>query len=213
MAKSIDFGRNNRESTAQQLEHRVPLDNLYKLDTAVLNHWGYFRFDNLGYITWSDAAGLPCFKVNLAVDVDVHLQVVLSYRVGDKKIEYIVKLSSTNCNFGGKRWWFICPGNPLIGHCGRRVRLLYKNGDYFLCRGCHNLCYSMQNDNHRWSMYGFYRAFLYKKAEHDLEDKIKRMVYAGRLTRKAQRLDYLRRRTAYVFHEWEKNNDVSGKGI
>ncbi len=48
-----------------------------------------------------------------------------------------IPLTQTNCYFGGKRWWFICPS------CGRRMGILYRTwrGQPFLCRKCHNLTY------------------------------------------------------------------------
>jgi len=51
----------------------------------------------------------------------------------------------TVLNYGGKRYWFICPG------CKRRVGVLYKPecGDIFKCRDCYNLIYqsSATHDN------------------------------------------------------------------
>jgi hypothetical protein len=58
------------------------------------------------------------------------------------ELDYEVQLSWTPCNFGGRRWWFIC---PLInnGHtCYRRVGALYLGGKYFGCRHCYNLTYT-----------------------------------------------------------------------
>ncbi len=51
-----------------------------------------------------------------------------------------VPLSWSSCNYGGKRPWFICPGNG----CGKRVAKLYLAGKYFLCRHCHDLAYLSQ---------------------------------------------------------------------
>jgi hypothetical protein len=77
-----------------------------------------------------------------------HSEVELSYsyrRNGDedniKSVNYTVPLSWTECNFGGKRAWFICPGVVKGRACGRRVAKLYLRGGYFLCRHCHDLSY------------------------------------------------------------------------
>jgi hypothetical protein len=77
-----------------------------------------------------------------------HSEVELSYsywRTGNednkKSVNYTVPLSWTNCNFGGKRAWFTCPGVVNGGVCGRRVAKLYMSGGYFLCRHCHGLSY------------------------------------------------------------------------
>lgn len=46
-------------------------------------------------------------------------------------------ITHTVPNYGGKRYWFICPG------CKRRVGVLYiiEHGDIFKCRDCYNLIY------------------------------------------------------------------------
>ena len=59
------------------------------------------------------------------------------YRYGSEKIAFEIRLQTTKCNYGGKRWWFTC---PLKG-CDRRVAKLYLSGPYFGCRHCHDLTY------------------------------------------------------------------------
>jgi hypothetical protein len=63
-----------------------------------------------------------------------------SRRTGPQK--YPVALVSTPCNFGGVRWWWICPAT------GRRVRKIYlpNGGARFLSPrgGWHNLAYASQ---------------------------------------------------------------------
>lgn len=55
--------------------------------------------------------------------------------------DYKIYLTSTVPNYGGKRWWFVCP----IQGCGKRVSVLYM-GRIFACRHCCNLAYSTQNE-------------------------------------------------------------------
>ena len=54
-------------------------------------------------------------------------------------------ITHTVPNYGGKRYWFICPG------CKRRVGVLYiiEYDDIFKCRDCYNLIYqsSATHDN------------------------------------------------------------------
>lgn len=64
-------------------------------------------------------------------------------------VSYPVSLSWTPCNFGGSRPWFVCPGVVEGVSCGRRVAKLYLKGRYFLCRHCHDLAYSSQQEAHR----------------------------------------------------------------
>jgi hypothetical protein len=63
--------------------------------------------------------------------------VKLSYTVGEKSYEYLVSVDKTQPNYGGVRYWWICPNQ----NCKRRVRILYLRGGYFLCRHCQNLTY------------------------------------------------------------------------
>ncbi len=51
-------------------------------------------------------------------------------------------VTKTKCNFGGYRYWFLCP------ICRKRAKKLYFNADYFLCRKCLNLSYSSQRKSY-----------------------------------------------------------------
>ena len=50
-----------------------------------------------------------------------------------------VGLTTTPCNFGGVRKWFVCPG------CNKRALVLYSIGR-FRCRKCHNLYHPSSNE-------------------------------------------------------------------
>lgn len=51
-----------------------------------------------------------------------------------------LRVASTSCNYGGARYWLICP------HCKRNVRLIYRQRGEFGCRRCFNLAYQSQNE-------------------------------------------------------------------
>lgn len=57
--------------------------------------------------------------------------------------EYPVQLSDSDCHFGGRRQWFLCPARG----CGRRVAILY-GGEIFACRNCHRLTYQSQREDY-----------------------------------------------------------------
>ncbi len=66
-------------------------------------------------------------------------------RTGEKTIrDYRVPFEYTECNFGGERPWFRCPGVVSGERCGRRVAKLYRppRGELFLCRHCYDLGYT-----------------------------------------------------------------------
>ena len=84
-------------------------------------------------------------------------EVRLSYSYGrgtdeDKRsVDYTVPLSWTDCNFGEKRPWFVCPGVVNGRACYRRVAKLYLKWGYFLCRHCHDLTYETRQLGRKYS--------------------------------------------------------------
>ena len=72
------------------------------------------------------------------------------YRQGEGDWESVVEdvaLVWTNCNYGGRRAWFVCPGVKNGVACRRRVAILYLGGRYFLCRHCYDLVYASQRED------------------------------------------------------------------
>jgi hypothetical protein len=59
------------------------------------------------------------------------------------EFDYEVELTSTPCNYGGVRWWYLCPVSKKGVPCRRRVRILYTpfGQPIFACRRCNNLTY------------------------------------------------------------------------
>jgi hypothetical protein len=62
---------------------------------------------------------------------------------------FYIRLESSNCNYGGKRWWFRCPGKD----CTKRTAHLYKYQQFFVCRHCLNLSYKTRQLNYRDRMF------------------------------------------------------------
>ncbi len=55
-------------------------------------------------------------------------------------IDYFpIKVTTTPCNYGGFRYWFICP------QCGKRIGTLYRKPitTMYACRQCQNLTYAL----------------------------------------------------------------------
>ncbi len=71
---------------------------------------------------------------------------------GEKNdLDYKARLDSTPCNFGGRRWWFICPLVVNGRACNRRVGVLYlAGGRYFGCRHCQDLTYESSKTSHQF---------------------------------------------------------------
>jgi hypothetical protein len=82
-------------------------------------------------------------SINIKVGTD---SVTLDYRNrrhgGEwQAMNYPVRLTWTDCHYGGQRAWWLC---PAVG-CGRRVAVLF-GGAVFACRHCQRLAYRSQNE-------------------------------------------------------------------
>ena len=96
---------------------------------------------------WRRARSEDC-----SIEVQVEFgQVRLMYRVRQsgqeaEDIDEAVRLTSTPCNYGGQRRWFVCPARS----CGRRVAVLHLGSKYFLCRRCCGLAYASQREDKKY---------------------------------------------------------------
>ncbi len=105
-----------------------------------------------------------------------------------KDFDYKVLITETSCNYGGTRYWFICPLAKAGKQCGRRVGVLYKADDWFACRHCYNLTYLSQKINKQEPIFDAVKLELKIEA---LQQQIKRYTYNGKLTRKGRKLEKL----------------------
>lgn len=153
-------------------------ENCLKLPIFILNQKHGIRDGIENYIQWS----MQGFKQT--IDYSIYwYEGVYYFRLRDSKVTDI-ELTRTNCNFGGDRFWFICPGLSEDKPCGKRVGVLYRplHAEIFACRHCHNLTYQSSKKS------GNARTF--SKTITDLEEmmeKIKRRWYAGKATKKYRR--------------------------
>ena len=91
----------------------------------------------LGSWIWTRSSYFGESKSTIGYTVLPGCGVKLNYTANEKDYEYLVRISATQPNYGGVRYWWICPNT----NCNRRVRILYLHGGYFLCRHCQNLTY------------------------------------------------------------------------
>jgi len=104
-----------------------------------------------GYTYWKSSFGK---EDRIGWEVNPEHSVRLIYTVtratGEKKSHnYEVLIETTPCNYGGDRWWFLCP------ICFRRCRIIYQppGQSVFACRICHDLSYrSRQEGKNYFSM-------------------------------------------------------------
>ena len=128
-------------------------DNCLKLSIFWLNKQEPIKHGSMTSITWSysnDAllSAVACFILDdNRNDLCLFFSTSPEYGCG-------IHLASTPCNYGGKRWWFLCP----IKNCSKRIGVLYKIPDsgFFACRKCLNLTYKSSKLSGRHKKFGKY---------------------------------------------------------
>lgn len=174
---------------------RQEADFLSKVSVYFLNKHGYFNQGwKSGTITWS-RNGEMTGRISIQSSLDESEQNIrfiytqTDRSTGEKKdFDYKIPLATTPCNFGGKRYWFVCPWYANGIFCGRRVGALFMGGKYLACRHCYNLTYNSRN------LFGASKIAGQVISEPELEGlwkEAKTQYYAGKMTRKYRR--YLRK--------------------
>ena len=143
----------------QSWSNRITVEECFSIDTPWLNRNGYFDCFRSGKIEWRNASGgiicsigIEVLAANQGIEQD-HLRLYYTITKNNSEkntnIDYKVLLASTRCNFGGRRFWFLCPLAKNDRPCQKRVGVLYlpPGGSYFGCRYCYNLTYRSQKEH------------------------------------------------------------------
>lgn len=179
------------------------VEDCRSVSISFLKKHDYFGGYRSGGIAWKNCYGEETSSIGVAVstmegDNYVRFQYTTTDRSTGEKTEYDykVRLTTTLCNFGGVRYWFICPLSRNGVYCGRRVAKLYKapGGSYFGCRHCYNLSYESRNEPRLARFGGIGYPLKAERQYEELYEKIKRWTYRGRPTRKARKLQVLEER-------------------
>ncbi|WP_374972754.1 hypothetical protein [Spongiibacter marinus] len=118
-------------------------DNVGRIDIKCLNAKPRLISGGCGSFVWLKGGRyigtVTWFFSNPTMDIHMLLE---DKGGNDHSRETKVRLTSTECNFGGKRWWFACP------HCNsRRTALYLATKSSFACRVCLNLPYASQQQS------------------------------------------------------------------
>lgn len=145
-----DFEKNGERTMGGSASGRKPdwlsrntTDDYPRLDVNFLKREGMLDTGSFRSVHWSVEETVTG-SINIKAE---NGRIVLSYRYrrGDGEWEDIcqsVTLKTTPCRLGGRRYWFLCPGEG----CGRRVGVLY-GARYFLCRHCLGAAYASQTED------------------------------------------------------------------
>ena len=190
---------------------KTEADDVKKIETSFLKKHGYFCGWKSGTITWT--SGWSENKSSVGIEVSVmnnenYLRIHYTQTdrdSGEKKaFDYRIPLTTTLCHFGGRRYWFTCPWYRNGIYCGRRVGVLYKDGDYFACRHCYDLTYNSRKQNRKYRYHPLFSILDIDQKIEKLEEKIRTPYYRGRPTKKQRRLEQLYRQ-AGILYEKSKN--------
>lgn len=125
-----------------RLGTKATTESQHRVDIRYLKKQGLFYAGTVGALFWS-RNGEKTGSLEYRIETE---RMILNYRSRPHGGEWVdveetVYFDKTPCNYGGLRYWFLCPG------CGQRVALLYGAGKYFLCRHCYNLTYASQQED------------------------------------------------------------------
>ncbi len=128
------------------------VEDRWRLDLSHCIRQGLFRRGLFvaGKMTWTltrtgEVAATIGYDANLVDPADAWIRLYYTttiHRSGEKRDNnYLIRLECTRPNYGGLRWWFICPKTS------RRVRVLYLSSSgstVFGCRQAWGLAYRSQ---------------------------------------------------------------------
>lgn len=174
--------------------NKTEADRLKKVEMWWLKKYGYLDGWKSGGIQWNNSWSEKNDSIGITVStMDGENYIRFNYSQteddGEKKnFDYRASLVSSPCNYGGKRYWFLCPLSKNGVLCGRRVGVLYKSGDYFGCRHCYELTYKSKNENRQSKYRCLFKVFDMEEKLEKVEEGMKRHYYAGKPTRKYRRM-------------------------
>ena len=206
---SNDFGKEKRRKVKHvgryYFDKKDTVEDCRSVSISFLRKHNYFCGCRSGGIAWKNHLGEETSSIGIVVStLDGENNIRFHYTTTDRdsgektEYDYRVSLTTTPCNLGGVRYWFICPLSKGGVYCGRRVGVLYKapGASYFGCRHCYNLSYESRNET-RSGMFGAFGGVLrVERQMEELRSQINRWTYKGKPTRKARRLEALERQAS-----------------
>lgn len=134
---------------------KTSVQQCMSISVKLLRDNGFLSSGRVGEIVWTDPAGKETGRVNIQTvtggDGDItSLQLKIEGIVTGH--EYFIELTTTDCNYGGLRYWFLCPAVKAGVYCGNRAAKLYlpPGGQYFGCRECYDLTYESCQKSHKY---------------------------------------------------------------
>ena len=182
---------------------KTTVEQATQLSIFKLKEFGLLRGYCLSTLTWTRSLLGQKSSIGILVDTE-DLYAKVNYTITDRNTgkktdyDYKISLTTTPCNYGGVRYWFICPLNKSGVYCGRRTGTLYlaSGGHYFGCRHCYDLSYDSRNESRLGRFGGIGYPIKAERLYEELYKKTKRWTYKGKPTKKARKLKILEMRMA-----------------
>jgi len=139
---------------------KLTVEDCLRFDAGLLCRTGVFDcpFGTEYQYQWQRASGRDC-RMNytvvempgVAMGLRLNYEVSVGQSTTQHPEQYLVEVTSTQCRFGGRRFWLRCPLQHNGVPCRRRVLQLYlpPGGQLFGCRKCHGLTYSSCQEHDR----------------------------------------------------------------
>lgn len=108
--------------------------------------------------------GIRFYKCEL---IELKYTVKDNYTGEKESIEEKINLEKTKCNYGGYRYWFVCP------RCNEKYRILYIRNNRYRCRFCNKVNYYIQQANKDGGL------MQVREKMSRIEKKLKHDEYAG----------------------------------
>jgi hypothetical protein len=91
------------------------------------------------------------FEIKSRELLDSRLRLRYTAEGSQEYLDYEIPLTYMTQNYGGFRWWFLCPISNEGVLCNRRTSRLYLPPceKYFGCRKCHDLTYMSCQESHK----------------------------------------------------------------
>jgi hypothetical protein len=138
---------------------RDTVEDCKSISVFWLRKYDYFCGWRSGSMKWTNYSGEDTGSISFQVSAEgdagyIRFKYVRTDRSSGvrEELDYSNRLVATPCNYGKKRWWFICGLIVEGAHCGRRVGKLYlpPGGKYFGCRHCYDLTYESCRESHKF---------------------------------------------------------------
>jgi len=166
-------------SGRQAYVYDYTVENCLAIDISVLikRKWMIPGRRTSGTIGWTTRKGKEAGSIGFETRMDLYPAYIRLHYTWNKteRLDYKVFLTKTHPNYGGLRYWFVCPS------CDKRVRKLYNppSSKYFFCRICHNLTYTSCRESHKFDAINALIAARLGLPTEDVKKAFKRMCREG----------------------------------